>query len=130
MALAFAFMSCSTTKKNSSTVPDLSGVWEMESINGKATKSDRRQPEISFNADELKISGSDGCNQIFGAIETLEADQISFGRIGGTKRGCPNFELDKRFRAAMGQTSQYQIKKSKLIFLDSTGKQVLTFIAK
>ena len=118
---------CMNTKNNDNPIADLTGIWTAKSIQGEVIKIDAH-PSIEFNIDEMKISGNDGCNQIFGEIKTLEEGTITFGMVGGTKKYCPNINnLDSDFRQALSETATYTVNNSILVFLKEDGVEVLKF---
>ena len=118
---------CMNTKNNDNPIADLTGNWTAKSIQGEAIKIETH-PSIEFNIDEMRIIGNDGCNQIFGEIEILEEGEITFGTIGGTKRGCPDINnLDSDFRQALSETVTYTVDNSTLIFFKEDGKKAVKF---
>ena len=61
-------------------IQELQGKWLLESINGRAVKS---EPAIYFKIDGRTITGFDGCNSFGGSLDA--PDQL---RI--TQRACPS----------------------------------------
>ena len=110
----------------------LHDIWVLESIEGQTIErpgenSGLTLPSIEININEMKIMGTDGCNQFFGPINMVEDETIEFGNIGSTMKMCVNMELPDKFNNALGRVAKYQRNGIKLIFMDSSGTELLQF---
>ena len=59
-------------------------IWALEAIDGqiveKPDENDRMQtPSIEINLAEMRIVGTDGCNNFFGPIKNIEDEDLTFG---------------------------------------------------
>ncbi len=135
--ISFSVLACKTNKKDKAIKieesQDLENrVWQLLSlVNENETikaKQFQRIPEINFSVSEMKISGNDGCNRMFGKIESIESNRISFGSIGGTKKYCPQtMQLTKAFLKALKLTYNYKISENKLSFFNENNELLLVF---
>lgn len=66
--------------------------WKLIQINGTTPKNTTAY--LSFQADKNAMSGSGGCNRIFGGFE-LKDNQISFKGIASTKMACADADKSK-----------------------------------
>ncbi|MBE9524667.1 MAG: META domain-containing protein [Chloroflexi bacterium] len=84
---------------------------------------------ITFNLEEMQISGNSGCNSFFGGF-TLDEGQIGFGPMGSTRMACETNIMDQEFffLNLLAQTSEYQILGDQLKLITSDG-QSLIFMA-
>ena len=110
----------------------LHDIWVLESIEGQTIErpgenSGLTLPSIEININEMKIMGTDGCNQFFGPINMVEDETIEFGNIGSTMKMCFSMELPDKFYNALGRVAKYQRNGIKLIFMDSSGTELLQF---
>ncbi len=111
----------------------LHDIWALLAINNKDISSEtkqkpNKQPSLEIFVAEKRIGGTDGCNSLFGSIETLTETQLSFSKMGSTKMMCPNMEIPDAFNKAMSATSTYKIEKSHLYFYNAEGDEVLQFV--
>ncbi len=107
-------------------------IWALEAINGetvqKPDENDRMQtPSIEINLTEMKIMGSDGCNNFFGPVKNIEDNELTFGPLGSTMKMCFNMEIPNKFNAAINKVSKYKIENLKLYFFDEKGSELLRF---
>ncbi len=107
----------------------LNDIWALKAMNGEAIDSNnfQKHPVLEIHLNEMKIFGNDGCNNMFGSIETLDEKNIAFGAIGGTKMACPNMELSSKYTSALGKTKTYKLDGLQLYFYDADGNEVLKY---
>jgi len=107
-------------------------IWAFEAINGETVENphenDRMQrPSIEVNLTEMRIMGTDGCNNFFGPIKYIEDDDLTFGPLGATMKMCYNMEIPDKFNAAINKVSKYKIENLKLYFFDDGGTELMRF---
>jgi heat shock protein HslJ len=128
------FNSCNTSKINASQdISRLHDIWALQeiSVDGIPLEIDYQQmkrPILELHINDKKISGNDGCNSIFGAIETLEKNAISFGKIGGTKMACLNMTISAPYTNALQQVRSYELRGLNLLFYNAKKEEVLRFL--
>ncbi|MDX1461517.1 MAG: DUF4377 domain-containing protein [Marinirhabdus sp.] len=111
----------------------LHDIWSLQTLNGNPMDSDRyaaprTTPRLEIFVADKRIGGTDGCNSMFGTIETLTETEIQFSKLGGTRIMCPNMEVPNLFMEAMGKTKTYSLKGLQLYFYDDEGNEVLEFL--
>jgi heat shock protein HslJ len=109
---------------------EIHDIWLLKSISPKGLPAetnykDMNMPVLEIQVNKKKIYGNDGCNRLFGTITTLEANLISFGSIGGTKKICPNMILPNAFIKTLGRVSAYRREKLELLFFDNNAKEIM-----
>ena len=82
-------------------------------------------PEISFDIEKNRFSGSGGCNRIMGYV-TAEGDRLKFGRVASTLMACKNSDMEKEFLSALENTVNYKIIGNQLM-LANPDKVLLVF---
>ena len=84
---------------------------------------------LSFTSDG-QVNGTGGCNRYFGAIESGEAGELSFGPLGATRMACPTEVMDQEmaFFQALESVTRYEIDGDRLTLLSGDGTGVLTFV--
>jgi heat shock protein HslJ len=72
-----------------------------------------------------KLTGSDGCNSLFGAA-TITGNRITFGSIGTTKKACPGMSGTDELRAVLTGTVGWHIDDHTLTLtnVDGAGLQL------
>jgi putative lipoprotein len=89
----------------------------------------QREPHIIFHPASRRVSGAGGCNRLTGSYE-LAGDRLSFGRVAGTLMACAGgMGTEKRFLAALAQTTRARITRQHLELLDAAGNVVADFEA-
>ncbi|RMA64179.1 META domain-containing protein [Ulvibacter antarcticus] len=123
----------SMTKPDTNPSTQLHDIWALNALNGEEIKreesNDRQSfPMLEIFVSEKRIGGNDGCNAIFGSIESLDATSISFGKMGGTKMMCPDMKLPSAYMKAMGAVTSYKIENLQLHLYNAEGDEVLKFL--
>ncbi len=106
----------------------LHDIWMATSINGGPINRMVTVPRMEINLTEMKIYGTDGCNEYNGTIEKSSDKDLKFGRIASTRMMCPEMEVADRFNKAMNTVASYKLDGLKLYLMDSKGKEVLSFL--
>ncbi len=114
--------------ENTSANQILNDIWMASSINGDPINKMVSVPRLEINIAEMKIFGTDGCNEYNGAITESTSDKIKFGRIASTRRMCPEMDIANKYTAALNTVAAYKVNGSKLALMNSSGKEVLSFI--
>lgn len=113
--------------------PDLrSTTWQLVSIGDKpvSVPDSQRTPHIILQADSKQVSGSGGCNRMFGVYE-LNGDALRFSGIGSTKMACQDgMDTETAFLPALLRVAKYRIDGQQLELSDSTGAVIAKFAAK
>jgi heat shock protein HslJ len=96
----------------------LHNIWVVEEMQGEPLKAEdfaKGLPTLEFFPGEGQVGGHDGCNRIFGKIET-QGNQLTFGIIGATRMACPNMEKSDRFNQLLNeQTFTYAFEPRQLL---------------
>lgn len=103
-------------------------IWSAVRIEGSPINSMVPVPRLEINTTEMKIYGNNGCNDYFGTLTNLTENSISFGKIGSTRKMCPEMEVPKRYDAALLKTRTFRFDGRALIFSDEEGEEILTFM--
>jgi heat shock protein HslJ len=96
-------------------------IWALEAIDGQTVErpdeNDRMQiPSIEINLTEMRIMGTDGCNNFFGPVKNIEDDELTFGTLGATMKMCFNMDIPDKFNTAMNKVVKYKIDNLKSLF--------------
>ncbi len=130
-ALAFA-AACNTPKQQaaSSNEADLYKTWRLVEVEGKTvdTAKLQRPAEFTFNKADQRISGSAGCNNIFGKF-TVSADKLTFSPLAATKMACQDMSVESSFLSVTGKVNNWKVTEGFLV-LSQDGTALAKFIAK
>lgn len=115
-----------TTSKSYTRLHD---IWVLEKLGLSETfkENNSKQAHIEINLTKNKFFGNDGCNNIMGGLKRVDAANLEFGIIAGTKMACPDMQNSYKFTQALGETKTYKIEGLKLFFFDMDGKVLLQF---
>ncbi|MBL8531785.1 MAG: META domain-containing protein [Hyphomonadaceae bacterium] len=129
MASGLIAGACASLSPNTDApISELTGSrWVAEAING-APVAPASAPEIAFAAED-RLSGTSGCNAIFGFYEA-EAGLIAVRGLGHTERACaePIMTQEQAFLAVLHNAARYERGADVLVIRDRAG-QALTFRA-
>ncbi|MGF1554881.1 DUF4377 domain-containing protein [Paucihalobacter sp.] len=84
----------------------------------------KRDPLLSLSPDLNQVSGSTGCNRIFGKIIT-DKNKLSFQNIGTTKMACDDNGLETQMLTVLEKTVSYKITENVLLLEDGDGNVIL-----
>ncbi|MFO1305761.1 MAG: META domain-containing protein [Burkholderiales bacterium] len=105
--------------------------WKLVAQNGKpaVVAKGQREPHIVLKADEFKVSGSGGCNNIVGGF-TLDGDRLRFTGMGSTMMMCPEgMEQERDFLKMLETVARYRISGEALTLADDKGRAIAKFRA-
>ncbi len=129
IALVLTCSCCKTSKKNvkSGQFPLINTQWMLESIEGEEIGTDYAlRPFIQFDS-SYNITGSLGCNSLFGTYTVNKKDKMTIHYTGSTKRLCQQMSVERNFiKALKKDINRYEIKGDKLI-LFFEDKEVISF---
>lgn len=110
----------------------INDIWVLESILLEPIEvvtqdGSQKRPQIEIHVSKMKFYGNDGCNNIFGSVETLGETELILGEIAGTMMICREMEISNRFLKVLNLVRTYEIKDLYLLLFDESGKELLRF---
>lgn len=103
--------------------------WQATDYPGQAIQpSGLATLQIQANKEGHGVNGNSSCNQYFGQAK-LDGDNLSFARMGSTKRACMDMKEERLFLTRLRQTQRYQINGNELTLLDGQ-TPLMVFVAK
>ncbi len=107
----------------------LNDIWLLAGIDGQQFDPGGRgrQPQLEISLQDMRVSGSDGCNNFTGSIMLVDSEKIQLGPLAATRKACLNMELPDKFQKSMAKISTYSVQKQTLTMFDSQGKELLLF---
>jgi heat shock protein HslJ len=103
----------------------LNDKWALETLVSDSNASFDNTPQLEFKLSDMRFGGDDGCNRIFGQIDSLTNQTISFGPIGSTLRACPSMTSSRAFTQALNKVNKYKLKGLNLYLQDSKGLNLI-----
>ena len=87
---------------------------------------------ITADFDAGEVAGSAGCNDYFGPYET-SGSEITIGALGSTRKACQDppgvMEQETAYLTTLPEASTYSIGESGLQMFDSSGAEILQYLA-
>ena len=121
-----------TTVASTMASPDLRSTrWQLVALGDKAVAvaDTQRAAHIILQADSKQLTGSGGCNRMFGGYE-LNGDAVRFSDVASTKMACPSgMDIETAFLAALGKVAKWRVVGRQLELSDSTGMVLARFEA-
>jgi len=112
--------------------PDLRSTrWQLVALGDKAVAvaDAQRAAHIILQADSKQLTGSGGCNRMFGGYE-LSGDALRFSGIGSTKMACASgMDIETAFLPALLKVVKWRVVGQQLELSDSTGTVLARFQA-
>lgn len=105
--------------------------WKLVALNGKpaVAAKDQREPHLVLKGDEMRVSGSGGCNNVMGGFE-LDGNRLRFMQMASTMMMCPEgMEQERAFVKTLENVARYRISGDALTLADDKGKAVAKFRA-
>ncbi len=111
----------------------LNGSWEAFKINGSIIKQPRIVgaggiPELHIDIEQMKITGTDNCNNFRGMIKQFNETEIAWGPLVNTRKICPDMSTPNRFNKAMEAVKTYKFKGDNLILTDKKGNELFEYV--
>lgn len=108
----------------------LNDIWVVEGINGsKIEMQDEtkglERPRFEFQLSEMRVTGTDGCNNFMGPIKSVGENTIEIGTLAGTYKMCMNMEIANRFNTAFVKVRAFEIENLTLILFGANGEELL-----
>lgn len=90
----------------------------------------QREPSITLaSGDDLRVSGSDGCNRIMGSFQVKD-NKLKFNKMASTMMACPSDSgIAQRYHEALEQVQFWRIQGQHLELSDKDGKTLARFQA-
>jgi heat shock protein HslJ len=124
---------CNTSKvQTSQDGLKLNDIWALQNISSNGIPLDLdyneiKRPVLELHVNDRKMYGNDSCNSIFGTIEMLKKDSISFGNIGSTRMACINMTISTAYTKALKEVKFYKLDGLSLLFYNAEGDKILKF---
>ncbi|MBO3116375.1 META domain-containing protein [Winogradskyella sp. DF17] len=104
--------------KELETVPDtrieLNCDWILQSIGEELINQDTVTPSLSFNFEDMRISGNGGCNVFNGTIESIGLSTLSLGKVLNTLRICEYQDLEDKYLNILQECTNFNVENETL----------------
>lgn len=114
---------------SSTTAPLLGTYWKLAKLGDQVITSPPgvREMHLVMNADNLRVTGFSGCNQLMGGY-VLDGASLRFDQVAGTRMACVSgMDFEGKFLAMFGQVARWKIEGETLTFLDADGHPLAVF---
>jgi putative lipoprotein len=111
--------------------PLVATYWKLIELDGKGImrEDQRRDPHITFLAENHRVAATGGCNMMTGGYVAKD-DSLTFTPFAATKMMCPGImEQEDALIAVLGKTVTYAISGGVLEFYDGNGNVVAKLLA-
>ncbi len=128
-AIAFAALSCGSTKEVEPMAILTGNTWQLSTMNGSAVDASayRTLPFISFTTDN-KVMGNGGCNSFSGSYNLNDEGGINMSQLISTKMACDGVN-ETEFFNTLEKANMTKIDADKLTLLNGVD-EVLVFVPK
>lgn len=106
--------------------------WRLTHLGGQPVPiaPQQREPHLILDPQSRRVSGSGGCNRLFGGYE-LEGERLVFGQLATTRMAClDGMETEAAFLSALGTVRTWRIAGPHLDLFDDRGGLVARFEAR
>ncbi|WP_308992695.1 META domain-containing protein [Mariniflexile litorale] len=121
--------SCTSTKtaKTQNIKMVLHDIWAATHINEEPIPTTENVPNLEINVTEMKVFGTDGCNNYTGGIKNLTSENIALGPLASTRKMCFNMDIPNKYNKALNKAVSYKRDNLNLYFYDSNRNKILSF---
>lgn len=84
----------------------------------------KREPVLTFSPKQNQVSGSTGCNRLFGKL-FKEKNKLKFENIATTRMACDDDGLEQAFLKTLETVAAYQIQDGVLMLLNNQNNTVI-----
>ena len=84
----------------------------------------KREPVLTFSPKQNQVSGSTGCNRLFGKL-FKEKNKLKFENIATTRMACDDDGLEQAFLENLGTIASYRIQDGVLMLLNDQNNTVI-----
>ena len=91
--------------------------WQLIQLDGRSVQPQEGRFSLTLSADDGRFTGVGSCNRLMGSFETAVSRALKFGRVGSTRMGCPDPELEWQFVRALEATTHYDMDGPMLLLL-------------
>ena len=113
--------------------PSFAGThWTLVALGDRnvAAASATREPHLIFTVDSSRVTGSGGCNRVFGGY-AISGDSLSFTGVASTKMACATgMDIETAFLAALSRVARWRIVDGSLELTDAAGALIARFHAR
>jgi heat shock protein HslJ len=107
--------------------------WSLAGIKGVNVQnpaSGLSETYIVFLPDSSSLTGSGGCNSLFGTYHLRGDNGILLEQIGSTKMFCDNMDNEMKMLSTLRDVNSWEIRADTLILKKGGKTEVLSFVAK
>lgn len=110
----------------------LHDIWALEAIGGNEMDfsggtAGIQHPTLELNLTEMRVMGTDGCNNFSGSIKSVTPSELRFGPLAGTRKACRDMTVPDQLNKALTEVAAYQLNGLKLELLDDAGETLLRY---
>lgn len=121
------FFSCISVPSKKTYTNRINGTWNLYKMKGfliVGIENSKKRPFLTIN--ENKVSGNNGCNNFFSAIDSITTNKIYFSPFGETRMMCNNMKIPDAFNKLISSVDAYFVRNNRLVFLKNK-EEVLIF---
>ncbi|PZX46915.1 META domain-containing protein [Algoriphagus chordae] len=89
------------------------------------TSDSRKDAHLIFDARKDMITGTGGCNRIFGSYEIGKKNTLKFGEISSTLMACQDSPFENKFLEVLKSVRYYQLNAGELLLKNGEKKIIL-----
>ncbi|WP_111893351.1 META domain-containing protein [Acinetobacter sp. MB5] len=104
-------------------------VWQLYRIDGQtlSNQESTHLPYLRFDAANKQVSGSDGCNRIFGSYQ-IQGNTLHLSPLASTKMMCiDDMQISDQFHLALAKVESFSIEQQTLKLKDQSNHVIMEF---
>ncbi len=99
--------------------------WKLTDFYADSEAKFDKTPNLKFSLEEGKVSGTNGCNNFVGQIDSVTTTAIGLSRIASTLMACPNMTDSRKFSKALESATSYELKAGTLLLKDAMNEPLM-----
>ncbi|WP_268033445.1 META domain-containing protein [Algoriphagus sp. PAP.12] len=103
--------------------------WTLVEISGipVQTSGSEKDAHLVFDSRDKEVTGSGGCNRIFGPYEIDKKNVLRFGEMGATRMACQDSPFENKFLETLKSVRYYEYSEGELLLKNGDKKVILKF---
>ncbi|MGB5355438.1 MAG: META domain-containing protein, partial [Eudoraea sp.] len=104
---------------------EIDGEWVVQKLLGEEIDQQGQLPTVIINLNEMRVSGTNGCNNYAGSIKFISSDTFTTGPMASTRKMCMEMTLPDLFDKLFFIPWNYELTSDTFFIKDKDGKELM-----
>lgn len=104
---------------------EINGEWVVQKLLGEEIDQQGQLPTVIINLNEMRVSGTNGCNNYTGSIKFISSDTFSSGPMASTRKMCVEMTIPDLFDKLFFIPWNYELTNDTFFIKDKEGEELM-----